>query len=120
MKKAFKVVTLCFLLLVVSVNCSYNWGQFKRYSVTAPTDLELIGSGGRVTGSDCSFLPTRWYTNNIAEAVRDALKSAPGATGLKDVDVKAQSYQYVFFSCIEVEGTPVREVLAPAKPTKKK
>nr|EMN22059.1 hypothetical protein LEP1GSC063_3223 [Leptospira santarosai serovar Arenal str. MAVJ 401] len=88
--------------------------------MTAPTDLELIGSGGRVTGSDCSFLPTRWYTNNIAEAVRDALKSAPGATGLKDVDVKAQSYQYVFFSCIEVEGTPVREVLAPAKPTKKK
>ncbi|EKO67658.1 putative lipoprotein [Leptospira interrogans serovar Canicola str. Fiocruz LV133] len=39
---------------------------------------------------------------------------------MKDVEVKAQSYQYVFFGCIEVEGTPVREVVVPAKSTKKK
>ncbi|QOI51576.1 hypothetical protein [Leptospira interrogans] len=120
MKRVFKLLIQCIFLLLVSLNCSYNWGQFKRYSVTVPTDLEVIGSGTRVTGSDCSFLPTRWYTNSIAEAVREALKLSPGATGLKDVEVKAQSYQYVFFGCIEVEGTPVREVVVPAKSTKKK
>lgn len=55
MKRAFKVLTLCILLLLVSVDCFYNWGQFKRYSVRVPADLEVIESGIRVTGSDCAF-----------------------------------------------------------------
>ncbi|MCH1911678.1 hypothetical protein L9Z41_03670 [Leptospira noguchii] len=119
MRSMLKSITL-FLFLLLSVNCSFNWGQFKRYSVEIPTDLEVVGNGTRVSGSDCSFLPTRWYVNSIAQAVRDALQSAPGATGLQDVEVKAKSYQYIIMGCIEVEGTPVREVSTVTKPTKKK
>ncbi|EJZ42283.1 hypothetical protein LEP1GSC178_0045 [Leptospira licerasiae str. MMD4847] len=64
-------------------------------------------------------MPSNWYANSIAEAVRDALNASPGATGLKDVDVKAKSYHYFFLSCVEVEGTPVKEI-AEKKPNKKK
>ncbi len=102
--------------MLFSVNCSYNWGQFKRYSIEAPADLEVVGS--TVSGRSCSFLPYRWYGGSIAEATREALAQAPGATGLKDAEVMAQSYQYFFFGCIKVEGTPVREMVA--KPSKKK
>ncbi|EMY76023.1 hypothetical protein LEP1GSC060_2264 [Leptospira weilii serovar Ranarum str. ICFT] len=114
MKTIVKLVTLVLILFLA--NCSYNWGQFKRYSIEVPADLEVVGSP--VSGRSCSFLPTRWYTNSIAEATREALAQAPGATGLKDAEVTAQSYQYVFFGCIKVEGTPVREIVT--KPSKKK
>ncbi|MGJ4754377.1 hypothetical protein [Leptospira kmetyi] len=114
-------VVLGFFSFLMIANCSYNWGQFKKYSVGDPVvELEVVGE--RVSGRDCGFFPTRWYSNSIAEATREALKSVPNATGLKDVDVSAQSYQYgPFGSCIKVEGIPVREVVvAPGKPTKKK
>ncbi|ASV11353.1 hypothetical protein [Leptospira santarosai] len=119
MRSTSKSIVL-FLLILLSASCSYNWGQFKRYSVTTPSDLEVVGNGTRVSGSDCSFLPHRWYASNIAQATRDALQSAPGATGLQDVEVMAKSYQYLIMGCIKVEGTPVREISPVAKPIKKK
>ncbi|EMK05562.1 MULTISPECIES: hypothetical protein [Leptospira] len=116
MKRIIKLLYLVLMLFLF--NCSHNWGQFKRYSVEAPVGLEVVGS--TVSGRSCSFGPTRWYASSIAEATRDALAQAPGATGLKDVEVIAQSYQYFFLGCIKVEGTPVREVVAATKPSPKK
>ncbi len=111
-----KLIGILFVLFFVS--CSYNWGQFRQYSVSAPSNLEVLGPP--VSGRDCGFwIPSRWYANSIAEATRDALKSVPGATGLKDVEVTAQSYQYVIGHCIKVEGIPVREI-ALKTPNKKK
>ncbi|TGM87911.1 hypothetical protein [Leptospira licerasiae] len=118
--KKVNIFSILIIAFAISANCSYNWGQFNRYSVIAPANLELVGSVERVTGRDCGFLPTWWYSNSIAEATRDALSAVPGATGLKDVDVKAKSYHYFFLSCVEVEGTPVKEVVAEKKPNKKK
>ncbi|TGL29711.1 hypothetical protein EHQ52_17180 [Leptospira koniambonensis] len=119
MKRGIKFSILLFAF-ALAANCSYNWGQFNRYAVVAPANLEVVGSGERVVGRDCGFSPSRWYSNSIAEAVRDALIAAPGSTGLKDVDVKARSYHYFFLSCVEVEGTPVKEVVAEKKTNKKK
>ncbi|TGK26911.1 hypothetical protein [Leptospira stimsonii] len=117
-----KIQRILFSLVLVFLfaDCSYNWGQFKKYSLTVPSDLEVVGE--RVSGRDCGFLGSRWYSNSIAAAAREALLSAPGATGLKDVEVIAQSYQYgLWGGCIKVEGTPVREIAAPpVKPGKKK
>ncbi|XDD49751.1 hypothetical protein AB3N59_15395 [Leptospira sp. WS92.C1] len=118
--KIRNIVIGLFSVLLLA-NCSYSWGQFKRYSVEVPANLEVVGE--RVSGRDCGFLGSRWYSNSIAEASRKALSNAsPTATGLKDVEVIAQSYQWgPFGGCIKVEGTPVREVAAPAtKSTKKK
>ncbi|WP_061222682.1 hypothetical protein [Leptospira weilii] len=106
------LLTFCF------ANCSYNWGNFKRYAVNAPTNLEIAGPS-TVSGSNCSFGFSRWYASSIAEAAREALRSAPGATGLKDVRVSVKLYKYFFFGCIKVEGTPVKEIQETTRSEKK-
>ncbi|EMF82028.1 hypothetical protein LEP1GSC188_0769 [Leptospira weilii serovar Topaz str. LT2116] len=71
-----------------------------------------------VSGSSCSFGPYRWDASSFAEATREALLNAPGATGLKDVKVTVKSYKYFFLGCVKVEGTPVKEI-QETKPKKK-
>ncbi|MBW0433911.1 hypothetical protein HGB47_09805 [Leptospira yasudae] len=105
------------LLTFGLTNCSYNWGNFNKYALTAPSNLEIVGSC-TVSGTSCSFGPYRWYASSIAEAAREALLSVPGETGLKDVEGIVQSYQYLFLGCVKVEGTPVKEI--PETKSKKK
>lgn len=118
-----KKVSILFILLML-VNCTYNWGNFKEYSVEAPDNLEVVGSG-TVKGEDCGvmFFFNTWYNQSLAQATRNALAKAPGATGLKDVVVTGKHYDAVIFACILVEGTPVKEKsggAAPAAPAKGK
>ncbi|TGL56726.1 hypothetical protein EHQ58_16155 [Leptospira ognonensis] len=113
MKNIFIATT--FVLLV---NCTHKWGNFKSYELQAPTNLETLGEP--VTGNDCSFVSNQWFRNNVADAIRDAIAKAPaGTTGLKDVTVSAVNFRYLFTSCINVEGIPVKESTAAPAKTKK-
>ncbi len=104
--------------LILLVNCTHKWGNFKSYELQAPTNLETLGEA--VTGSDCSFVANQWFRNNISDAIRDAISNAPaGTTGLKDVTVSVANFRYLFTSCIKVEGTPVKESAAPTTKAKK-
>ncbi|MDF3819791.1 hypothetical protein P3G55_07775 [Leptospira sp. 96542] len=112
--KSFKLV-FCALFIICFLGCHHNWGNFKRYSVDSPNNLEIKGE--QVSGKDCRFLfsftdsylllPTNWYWNSIAEASRNALRSNTSATGLKDVEIESQFY--LLFNCISVTGIPVVE-----------
>ena len=85
--------------------CTYHWGNVKQYSLEKPSNLEVVGN--RVSGSDGVFL-LGWHTQSISKATRDALAKAPGATGLTDVEVIAESY-YIY-NQIVVTGIPVKEI----------
>lgn len=106
------ILTISFSLLT---QCSSHWGNFKKYSLDKPSNLEVVGE--RVSGSDGSFFKY-WYTQNIATATRDALSKAPGATGLTDVEVKAESY-YIY-NRIVVSGIPVKETESTSNKKSKK
>ena len=104
-----------FLVTCLLVNCSFNFWNFKRYSVVAPNNLEATGE--EVEGKDCKFtlyqypyyfFVANWYWNSLAEATRDAIQQSPGATGLKDVEVNTKNY--ILFTCIAVTVTPVKEI----------
>ncbi|MBM9549272.1 hypothetical protein JWG40_19795 [Leptospira sp. 201903074] len=100
---------LSLLAIAFVVNCSYKVGNFKEFSLEVPTNLEVVGSG-TVEGRDCGItILNAWYDQSIAEATRDALSKAPGATGLKDVTIKGVHGVYIFLNCVYVEGTPVVE-----------
>ncbi|EMY71111.1 hypothetical protein [Leptospira vanthielii] len=108
---------LSFLAIAFAVSCSYKVGNFKEFSLEAPTNLEVVGTG-TVEGSECGYsgFNNQWYNQSIAEAARDALRKAPGATGLKDVTIKGKHGVYLVLNCVYVEGTPVIEKgSAPAK-----
>ena len=84
--------------------CSHNWGNFREIAMVAPATAKEAGI--RIQGKDCGFF-AYWYTNSVAAAARDALRQAPGATGLKNVDVSFRFY--LFWQCMVVDGTPVKE-----------
>lgn len=98
------------------VSCSHKVGNFKEFSLDAPTNLEVVGSG-TVEGRECglALFNNTWYNQSIAEASRDALRKAPGATGLKDVTITGKHAVYLFLNCVYVEGTPVVEKTAAKK-----
>lgn len=101
---------LSLLAIAFAVSCSYKVGNFKEFSLEVPSNLEVVGSGP-VEGKECgiSIFNNTWYNQNIAEATRDALSKAPGATGLKDVTIKGKHGVYLILNCVYVEGTPVVE-----------
>lgn len=102
------------LILLVLSGCTHNWGNFRKVSVEAPANLETVGTKP-VEGEDCAWFIGWWYWRSMAQAVRNALALAPGATALKDVTV---SWRYgVISSCFVVKGTPVKE--AGTKPAGK-
>ena len=83
--------------------CASNWGNFKKISTEQPTNVTVVSE--HVSGSDCAFLQY-WFTQNVAEAARDALTEAPGAVALTNVKVSFTSY--VIVQCLNVEGTAVK------------
>lgn len=107
---------LSLLAIAFAVSCSTKVGNFKEFSLEAPANLEVVGSGP-VEGRECSFAVgnNAWYNQSIAEATRDALTKAPGATGLKDVTIKGKHAVWLFLNCVYVEGTPVAEKAAGKK-----
>ncbi len=118
-----KIILVFFMIF----NCSHNMGNFKEYSIVAPSNLIPIGSG-TVKGENCKwrfFTLRGWWSTSLAEATRDALTKAPGATGLKDAVISGH-HESFFYACVEVEGTPVKEAGSetPSKskevPSKKK
>ena len=115
---------LSILLVMLAMNCTYNWGTFREYSLEAPTNLEAVGSG-TVQGEDCGTM-IFWcllWTQSFTGAVKDALRKAPGATGLKDVTLTAKHGVNLIFACMYVEGTPVKDSAGgatPASPAKTK
>lgn len=114
-----KIIILVFLVIL---NCSHNMGNFKEYSTVAPTNLVPVGSG-TVKGENCKwrlFTFRGWWSANLAEATRDALIKAPGATGLKDAVITGH-HESIIYGCVEVEGTPVKEagLETPSKAKKK-
>jgi hypothetical protein len=102
---------ILFATMLASFQCTYHWGNFKTYSLDSPKDVERFSEV--VSGSDCSaFLG--WHSNNLAQATRNAIKKAPGYTGLADVSIGQQTYYIV--NCISVTGTPVKtKETLPAK-----
>lgn len=106
--KRITTLLAAFCLIAIS-GCMTNWGNFEKISSDVPAGLEE--KGARVTGTDCGLF-SYWYHKSVAEAARDALRKAPGATGLKDVEV-SWSHR-VIMQCMVVTGTPVTEGMAPA------
>ncbi|MCG6146109.1 hypothetical protein [Leptospira bandrabouensis] len=107
---------LSLLAIAFAVSCSYKVGNFKEVSLEAPTNLEVVGTEP-VEGRECGFSGffNAWYNQSIAEAARDALSKAPGATGLKDVTIRGAHGVYLVLNCVYVEGTPVVEKSAGKK-----
>lgn len=107
---------LAFFAIAFAVSCSTKVGNFKEVSLEAPTNLEVVGTG-TVEGRECGFsgFYNAWYNQSIAEATRDALSKAPGATGLKDVTIKGKHGVWLVLNCVYVEGTPVVEKAAGKK-----
>ncbi|MBM9589943.1 hypothetical protein JWG41_05765 [Leptospira sp. 201903075] len=107
---------LSLLAIAFAVSCSTKVGNFKEFSLEAPANLEVVGSGP-VEGRECSLAVGNngWYNQSIAEATRDALTKAPGATGLKDVTIKGKHGVWLVLNCVYVEGTPVVEKTAGKK-----
>ncbi|PJZ44603.1 hypothetical protein [Leptospira brenneri] len=99
-----------FFAIAFAVSCSYKVGNFKEVSLEAPANLEVVGSG-TVEGRECGWagFNNTWYNQSIAEATRDALTKAPGATGLKDVTISGKHAVWLVLNCVYVEGTPVIE-----------
>jgi len=102
-----------FILLILSIslfqcNSYQNIGVFKKISNDVPPNKTTIGEK-RVTGSDCDIAgiasPPELY-----EAIDDAISKAPGATALKDVNIKYSVGYYVAFTlmCIKVDAIPVK------------
>ncbi len=85
-------------------SCAANWGSFERLAAKAPEGL--TEKGARVSGSDCNYFGY-WWRRSIAEAARDALRKAPGATGLRDVEVSWKTI--IIAQCMVVTGTPVTD-----------
>lgn len=107
---------LSLLAIVFAVSCSTKVGNFKEFSLEAPANLEVVGSGP-VEGRECGWagFNNTWYNQSIAEATRDALSKAPGATGLKDATIKGKHGVWLVLNCVYVEGTPVVEKAAGKK-----
>ncbi|MCB1141579.1 MAG: hypothetical protein KDK54_05035 [Leptospiraceae bacterium] len=103
MKKILSILAVLFF-----INCTNHWGNFKKYSLKAPENLEVLG--GEVSGKSCGFswFFQGWYSQNLAEATRDALSKVPGATGLKDASVEGDHSQ-VLIVCMKITGIPVKE-----------
>ncbi|MGE8722821.1 hypothetical protein ACO2KS_14565 [Leptospira terpstrae] len=107
---------LSLLAIAFAVSCSYKVGNFKEFSLEIPTNLEVVGTGP-VEGRECGYngFNNTWYNQSVAEATRDALSKAPGATGLKDVTIKGKHGIWLVLNCVYVEGTPVIEKTAGKK-----
>ena len=83
--------------------CSANWGNYRKVSLDAPSDMQEVS--GRVTGSTCGL--SYWFFRNPANAVRDAISKAPGATGLKDVELRTK-WLVGIVQCVQASGVPVK------------
>ncbi len=105
------ILAIIALSLVLSTGCVHNWGNFRKISTEVPANVEVVGTQP-VEGQDCAWLFGYWYWRSMAQAVRNALALAPGATGLKDVEV-TWSHK-VIGTCLVVKGTPVKEAGAKA------
>ena len=100
------------LVLSLLAGCTHYPGGI------APSTIPLAPGGytvvkENVRGSDClvailGILPVSGG-NRTAEAIKDALKEAPGATALVNVTSDAHSQYWILWSstCTEVRGTAV-------------
>lgn len=107
-----RIAWILILALFVLAGCTHYPGGI------APSTIPLAPGGytvvkENVRGSDClvellMLLPVSGG-NRADQAIKDALKSAPGATALVNVTSEAYTQRWILWSntCTEVRGTAV-------------
>lgn len=108
-----RIVAIGIVALSLLAGCSHYPGGIAPSTIPlAPGGYTVVKDG--VRGSDCMvallmILPVSGG-NKTANAIADALKSAPGATALVNVTSDAYTQRWILWSntCTEVRGTAVR------------